>query len=103
VTTEEDRVKFTEQLSEAEDWLYGDGEEADTAAFQDKLKALETVGKPIALRASEAELRPEVCVLAQWVLSRESAEGCVDTPQSLSAESCVLGVVGGGGAWEWVW
>lgn len=60
VTTEEERVKFTEQLSEGEDWLYGDGETADATAFTAKLKGLQVVGKPITLRASEAELRPEV-------------------------------------------
>ncbi len=60
VTTEEERVKFTEQLIEGEDWLYGDGETADAAAFTAKLKELQVVGKPITLRASEAELRPEV-------------------------------------------
>jgi hypothetical protein len=65
VTTEDERVKFTEQLSEAEDWLYGDGEAADAAAFQSKLKGLEAVGAPIAHRASEAELRPEVGVGVQ--------------------------------------
>jgi hypothetical protein len=62
VTTEDERVKFTEQLSEAEDWLYGDGEAADSAEFTAKLKGLEAVGAPIAHRASEAELRPEVRV-----------------------------------------
>lgn len=62
VTTEDERVKFTEQLSDAEDWLYGDGETADAAAFTDKLKALEGVGSPIAVRATELELRPEVRV-----------------------------------------
>jgi len=55
-------VKFTEQLSDAEDWLYGDGETADAAAFTDKLKTLESVGSPIAVRATELELRPEVRV-----------------------------------------
>lgn len=60
VTTEEERVKFTEQLSEAEDWLYGDGETADAAEFSEKLRALQVVGKPITRRAVEAEARPEV-------------------------------------------
>lgn len=60
VTTEEERNKFTEQLSEAEDWLYGDGELANASEFKEKLKTLQAVGKPIEVRASEAELRPEV-------------------------------------------
>lgn len=55
-------MKFTEQLSDAEDWLYGDGEAADAAQFTEKLKVLEGVGSPIAVRASELELRPEVSV-----------------------------------------
>ena len=71
VTTEEERVKFTEQLSDAEDWLYGDGETADAAEFKDKLKVLEGVGSPIATRASELELRAEVSCTCIWLLSSQ--------------------------------
>jgi molecular chaperone DnaK (HSP70) len=71
VTTEEERNKFTEQLSEAEDWLYGDGEAAGASEFKERLSALQAVGKPIEVRASEAELRPEVSLVGSdglgWV------------------------------------
>ncbi|WIA17622.1 hypothetical protein OEZ85_014432 [Tetradesmus obliquus] len=60
VTTEEARVKFIEQLTEAEDWLYGDGEAEAADAFTTRLAGLKAVGEPIARRAAELELRPQV-------------------------------------------
>lgn len=60
VTTEEQRVKFTEQLTDAEDWLYGDGEHEGAAAYKAKLKGLKAVGEPMKYRAQEMELRPEM-------------------------------------------
>jgi len=81
VTTEDERVKFTEQLSEAEDWLYGDGETADAAAFTDKLKTLQAVGSPIAVRATELELRAEVLAAV-----RERVEAAEKTIASWSEE-----------------
>lgn len=81
VTTEDERVKFTEQLSDAEDWLYGDGETADAAAFTDKLKTLESVGSPIAVRATELELRPEVLTAV-----KERVEAAEKTIASWSEE-----------------
>uniref|UniRef100_A0A383VU00 Uncharacterized protein n=1 Tax=Tetradesmus obliquus TaxID=3088 RepID=A0A383VU00_TETOB len=59
VTTEEARVKFIEQLTEAEDWLYGDGEAEAADAFTTRLAGLKAVGEPIARRAAELELRPQ--------------------------------------------
>jgi hypothetical protein len=67
VTTEEARVKFIEQLTEAEDWLYGDGEAEAAEAFKSRLSALKAVGEPIARRAAELELRPQVSAcLTSW-------------------------------------
>ncbi|WIA37837.1 hypothetical protein OEZ86_014693 [Tetradesmus obliquus] len=60
VTTEEARVMFIEQLTEAEDWLYGDGEAEAADAFSTRLAGLKAVGEPIARRAAELELRPQV-------------------------------------------
>lgn len=68
MTSEDERVTFTEQLSEAEDWLYGDGEAADAAAFKDKLTQLEKVGLPIAVRANEQEIRPEVGQVCSFIV-----------------------------------
>jgi hypothetical protein len=53
-------VKFIEQLTEAEDWLYGDGELEAADAFKTRLAALKAVGEPISRRAAELELRPQV-------------------------------------------
>lgn len=60
VSAEEDRAKFIEHLNEAEDWLYGDGEAEGAEAFKAKLAELKQVGDPIARRAAELELRPQV-------------------------------------------
>eukprot|EP00775_Hariotina_reticulata_P013787 gene13787-13908_t len=60
VTSEESRVAFTEQLTAAEDWLYGDGETEGAEAFKSKLKDLKAVGDPMARRAAELDLRPQV-------------------------------------------
>jgi hypothetical protein len=51
---------FTEQLTEAEDWLYGDGEGEGAGAFTSKLADLTTVGNPMTSRAAEKEAREEV-------------------------------------------
>eukprot|EP00879_Flechtneria_rotunda_P024057 GHRR01025481.1.p1 GENE.GHRR01025481.1~~GHRR01025481.1.p1 ORF type:complete len:539 (+),score=222.19 GHRR01025481.1:412-2028(+) len=60
VTVELDRVKLIEQLTEAEDWLYGDGEHEAAEAFRTKLAGLKATGDPMVTRANELELRPQV-------------------------------------------
>ena len=51
MTTEEERVKFTEQLTAMEDWLYMDGEAEGSVEFRAKLKELKDVGGPMKTRA----------------------------------------------------
>ena len=51
VTTEEERAKFTEQLTAMEDWLYMDGEAEGAKEFRAKLKELKDVGGPMKTRA----------------------------------------------------
>ncbi len=51
VTTEEQRTKFTEQLTEMEDWLYMEGEAEGATEFKAKLKLLKDVGDPMKQRA----------------------------------------------------
>ncbi|RUP51485.1 hypothetical protein BC936DRAFT_147947 [Jimgerdemannia flammicorona] len=52
------RKSFVAQLNEAEDWLYGDGEDALKSAYVIKLDELKKVGVPIAERYRDAEERP---------------------------------------------
>eukprot|EP00195_Chlamydomonas_chlamydogama_P003215 CAMPEP_0202919692 /NCGR_PEP_ID=MMETSP1392-20130828/76466_1 /ASSEMBLY_ACC=CAM_ASM_000868 /TAXON_ID=225041 /ORGANISM="Chlamydomonas chlamydogama, Strain SAG 11-48b" /LENGTH=990 /DNA_ID=CAMNT_0049613149 /DNA_START=318 /DNA_END=3290 /DNA_ORIENTATION=+ len=59
VTTEELRVKFTEQLTEMEDWLYMDGDNEQAVEYRKRLRSLKEVGDPINRRAQELEMRPQ--------------------------------------------
>lgn len=60
VTTEEQRTSFREELTDAEDWLYGDGEHEDAAGYRKKLSELSTTGQPMTKRRQELEMRPRV-------------------------------------------
>lgn len=51
MTTEDERTKFTEQLTAMEDWLYMEGEAEGAAEFRAKLKELKDVGGPMKTRA----------------------------------------------------
>ncbi|KAI7857208.1 Hsp70 protein-domain-containing protein [Circinella umbellata] len=53
VSTEEQQDHLREQLSETSDWLYDDGETADTKEYIDRLKKLQTLEKPITFRRQE--------------------------------------------------
>ena len=51
MTTEEQRTKFTEQLTEMEDWLYMEGEAEGAVEFRARLKQVKDVGDPMKKRA----------------------------------------------------
>ncbi|KAI9362027.1 heat shock protein 70 family [Zopfochytrium polystomum] len=53
-----DRESFGKMLREMEDWLYGEGEDAEKAVYQEKLESLKAIGEPVAARYKEAEERP---------------------------------------------
>ncbi|CEP13674.1 hypothetical protein [Parasitella parasitica] len=53
VATESDVEKFRERLSEVSDWLYDEGEHADTPVFISKLKELQLIEQPIQHRVNE--------------------------------------------------
>lgn len=52
------RSNFMKQLSETEDWLYGEGEEATKTVYLDRLNELKKIGDPIAEKYRESEERP---------------------------------------------
>ncbi|KAF9914657.1 adenyl-nucleotide exchange factor sse1 [Lobosporangium transversale] len=53
-----DKDKFIQDLNDAENWLYDEGEETTKSVYFDKLKELQVVGNPVIHRYREAEARP---------------------------------------------
>ncbi|KAL6911360.1 hypothetical protein ACP4OV_000165 [Aristida adscensionis] len=69
VSTEQERASFTEKLSEVQDWLYMDGEDAQANEFQERLDQLKAMGDPILFRLSELKARPAACENARLYLA----------------------------------
>jgi hypoxia up-regulated 1 len=69
VSTEQERESFNEKLSEVQDWLYMDGEEAQANEFQERLDQLKAMGDPILFRLSELKARPAACGSARLYLT----------------------------------
>ncbi|KAG1467564.1 hypothetical protein G6F56_004344 [Rhizopus delemar] len=59
VTKEDDIEKFREKLSETSEWLYDEGENAETHVYNSKLKELQSVEGPIQHRFKEYNERPK--------------------------------------------
>lgn len=53
----QDAEKLRQILSETEDWLYGDGEEAEKKVYEAKLDDLKKLGEPVQERYREFENR----------------------------------------------
>jgi len=60
VSTEEEREAIRDEFMKMEDWLYEEGMDLDTKAYQAKKKELEKQASPIFVRAAELEARPRV-------------------------------------------
>ncbi|KAL4787511.1 Hsp70 protein-domain-containing protein [Aspergillus varians] len=56
---------LAERVSAASDWIYGDGEDAKTAEFRDKLKSLKEIVDPALKRKQENAARPARVQLLQ--------------------------------------
>ncbi|GJN22011.1 hypothetical protein PR202_gb09538 [Eleusine coracana subsp. coracana] len=69
VSTEQERESFMEKLSEVQDWLYMDGEDAQANEFQERLDQLKAIGDPILFRLSELKARPSACENARLYLA----------------------------------
>jgi hypoxia up-regulated 1 len=65
VLTSEQLVTLTERVSTASDWLYGDGADAKTAEFKEKLKSLKEIVEPALKRKQESAVRPARIQLLQ--------------------------------------
>lgn len=58
--SEEELNRFSELLSETEDWLYEDGEDQSRRVYVEKLDELKKHGNPVHERYREAEQRPKM-------------------------------------------
>ncbi|KAL2220888.1 putative Hsp70 family chaperone Lhs1/Orp150 [Thermoascus aurantiacus ATCC 26904] len=59
---------LNEQLAAASDWLYGEGAEAKTKEFKDRLKSLKDIVDPAVRRKNENSLRPTRMTLLEEML-----------------------------------
>ena len=59
VTTEKIRKTLEDKLSAASEWLYGDGVDAKTQEFKDRLKELRAIVDPALKRQDESKRRPQ--------------------------------------------
>ncbi|KAI9026192.1 Hsp70 protein-domain-containing protein [Hyaloraphidium curvatum] len=85
VSTEEEREKLSAKLSEASEWLYGDGEHAELAAVKGQLRGLEDLKGPIELRRKERKSRPEAAKALRTVL--DAAKLWVDKTKEAMLEA----------------
>ncbi|KAL6635003.1 hypothetical protein ACP70R_027674 [Stipagrostis hirtigluma subsp. patula] len=69
LSTEQERASFVEKLSEVQDWLYMDGEDAQADEFKERLDQLKAMGDPILFRLSELKDRPAACENARSYLA----------------------------------
>ncbi|XP_065026045.1 heat shock 70 kDa protein 17-like [Musa acuminata AAA Group] len=69
VSSEEERSFFVEKLSEVQEWLYTDGEDASASEFKERLESLKAIGDPIFFRLNELTARPLACEHARLYLN----------------------------------
>jgi len=80
--TPEVQELFLGQLTDAENWLYEDGEDATKSEYAAKLESLHKVGEPAKLRLRESETLPVAIDNLNQVLARlhATATGSVSNP-----------------------
>ncbi|KAI8098795.1 heat shock protein 70 family [Halteromyces radiatus] len=83
VSTEEQQEKLREQLSETSDWLYDEGEHADTKAYSDRLNSLKSLEDPITYRREEYLVRDDTNqkVLKSVQMVQTFIDGIRKTPE----------------------
>merc|ERR1719264_2042293 len=74
---EGDREKFQRELTDAEDWLYEDGEFADKKTYTEKLATLRMTGEAVRKRRREFMERPEA--INQFGQCMQLAQKAVDS------------------------
>lgn len=66
--SEEEKTKLFKKVSETEDWLYGEGEDATKSVYISRLHDLKVIGGPVTDRAREYETIPQAeSVLRQTI------------------------------------
>jgi len=73
VTAPAQRSAFLTQLESVEEWVYGDGADADAMAFTQRLQALRRMGDPMELRAQETLARPAAAAAARELVKEALA------------------------------
>ena len=81
VFTPAQRSAFLTQLESVEEWVYGDGADADAMAFTQRLQALRRMGDPMELRAQETLARPAAAAAARE-LAKEALAAVASWPTS---------------------
>jgi len=74
---EGDRERFSRELTDAEDWLYEDGEFADKKTYMEKLATLRSTGEAVRKRRREHMERPEA--INQFGQCMQLAQKAVDS------------------------
>merc|ERR1712130_1031100 len=74
---EGDREKFSRELTDAEDWLYEDGEFADKKTYTEKMGTLRATGESVRKRRREFMDRPEA--INQFGQCMQLAQKAVDS------------------------
>jgi len=82
VSTEEQREKLDAIISEASDWLYGDGYTAGLKEVHQKIKQLEALEAPISKRRAEKDSLPEALNNLNNILA--SMNGFIEREESLA-------------------
>lgn len=72
-STDKTRKDLKEQLSKTSEWLYGDGSDAKTPDFKDKLKLLKAIVDPVLKRRDEGSKRDKAVEAFQSSLSTASS------------------------------
>ncbi|KAG0126441.1 Hsp70 protein-domain-containing protein [Tuber indicum] len=82
VSTEEQRERLDAMISEASDWLYGDGYTAGLKEVHQKIKQLEALEAPISKRRTEKDSLPEALKGLNNILI--SMKGFIEREESLA-------------------
>ena len=69
VSTEEQKQAVLTLVEETEEWLYGDGDEAEASAYFEKERAIVTLSDAIFLRVTESTDRPKAMAKARETLT----------------------------------
>ncbi|KAF9974749.1 adenyl-nucleotide exchange factor sse1 [Actinomortierella ambigua] len=69
-----DKEKFVNDLNDAENWLYDEGDEATKSAYVNKLADLNKVGAPVLERVREANERPAAAAELREAINKYMSE-----------------------------